>query len=83
MSPQLQALKLDPYDVKPISNPVDFVVFNGMDKKESVNDIMFLSKQINNPELNTIRKQVSKAISDKKYQWQTCRVSNEGEIDFE
>ena len=28
--PSLKRLKLDPFDVKPILHPVDFVVFNGM-----------------------------------------------------
>src|SRR3989344_5852237 len=28
--PSIRALKLDPYDLKPILNPIDFVVFRGM-----------------------------------------------------
>ena len=32
--PSLKALKLDPFDVKPILHPIDFVVFKGMSKEK-------------------------------------------------
>jgi predicted Holliday junction resolvase-like endonuclease len=83
VSPQFKALKLDPYDIKPISNPVDFIVFKGLYKTDSVGDILFLSKQITNNELNVIRQQVSKAVSTKKYNWQVARIGNDGKISFE
>jgi len=83
MSPQLKSLKLDPYDVKPISNPVDFIVFKGMYKNESISDIIFLSKYIKNQDLNVIRRQVSKAVSSKKYDWQVARIDENGNILFE
>lgn len=83
MSPQLKALNIDPYDVKPISNPVDFVVFKGMYKNKSISEIMFLSKMIQNQDLNAIRQQVSKAISSKKYDWQVARIDKDGNIVFE
>jgi len=78
MSPQLKAMKLDPYDIKPISNPVDFVVFRGMYKSESISDIMFLSKYLANSELNVLRQQVSKAVAGKQYAWQVARIDESG-----
>jgi len=83
VTPQFRALKLNPYDIKPISSPVDFIVFKGMYKTDSVSDIVFLSKEINNQELNAIRQQVSKAVSTKKYNWQVARIGNDGKIKFE
>lgn len=83
ISPQLKALKLDPFDVKPILNPIDFVVFNGMNKNDSVNDIILLSKQIKNPELNQIRQQVKKSIVQNKYEWLVARIDDNGKIKFE
>ena len=38
--PSLRALELDPLDVKPILHPIDFVVFNGMNRAETINDII-------------------------------------------
>ena len=83
ISPELKALKLDPYDIKPILNPVDFVVFKGMDKKDAVSDIILLSKAIKNKELNILRWQVKKTIEKKKYDWQVARIDEKGNIGFE
>lgn len=73
----------DPNDIKPILNPIDFVVFKGMTKKESVSDIVFLSKHIKNASLNALRKQVEKAILKKQYEWQVARIDEKGNIKFE
>ena len=35
--------KYNPYDIKPIIHPVDFVIFNG-DRDEQVKEVVFLSK---------------------------------------
>jgi len=83
ISPKFKALKINPSDVKAIFNPIDFVVFNGMTKTKSVDDIMFLSKQVNNPDLNQLRQQVKKAITQKKYEWQVARINERGKIVFE
>ena len=83
LSPALKTLKLDPYDVKAILNPIDFVVFKGMTKKDSINDILLLSKQVVNPDLNKIRQQVKKAVEKKEYGWQVARIDGKGKIVFE
>ncbi len=81
--PSFKALKLDPFDVKPILHPVDFVVFNGMNKKEDINNIIFLSKQHDAPALTSVRKQIEQAIIQKKYEWQVARIDEDGKILFE
>lgn len=83
ISPKLKALKLDPFDVKAILNPIDFLVFKGMNKTDSVSDIVLLSKQIENSNLNVIRQQVKKVISQKKYEWQVARIDKGGQISLE
>jgi predicted Holliday junction resolvase-like endonuclease len=83
ISPQLKAMKLDPFDVKAILNPIDFVVFNGMNKTDSVNDIIFLSKRIKNQNLNQIRQQVKKSIVQNKYEWLVTRIDDKGKLQFE
>src|SRR3989344_7700136 len=76
--PIFRKLKLDPFDVKPILSPVDFLVFNGMTKKEKIKDIIFLSKVSKIEQLNSIRKQIKNAISTKSYTWQVGRIDNLG-----
>ena len=79
----LRALKLDPYDVKPILHPVDFVVFNGMNKGESISNIVFLSKPYDCAPLNSIRCDIETAITKNRYDWQVARIDTEGNIIFE
>jgi predicted Holliday junction resolvase-like endonuclease len=82
MSKGMKTLKIDPFDVKAISNPVDFVVFDGM-TKEKMKEVMFLSNKINNNEINKKREQVKKAISQNKYDWKVVRINDSGEVSIE
>lgn len=83
INPMFKLLKLDPYDIKPILNPVDFLVFKNMNKKEVVDDIVFLSETCKNPLLNDLRAQVKSVIKKEKYDWQVARVGKKGEIELE
>ena len=83
ITPELRKLKLDPFDVKPILNPIDFVVFKGMYKRDDISSIILLSKQLKNPAINIYRGQVEKAVKDRKYEWQVARINDKGCIDFE
>ena len=83
ISPAFKALKYDPFDVKAILNPIDFIVFKGMNSKETISNIVMLSKKCGNATLNTIRKQVDTAITKKKYEWQVARIDDKGSILFE
>jgi len=72
----------NPYDVKAILHPVDFVVFNGM-TNGNIEDISFLSKQTNNRELTLLRDSVQDTIKNKRYDWEVARVSAEGKLKIE
>ena len=76
-------MKLDPYDIKPILNPVDFLVFKDMNSKDTISDIVFLSKRIENPNINRLRDQVKNVIENKNYEWLVARINNTGQIKFE
>jgi len=83
ISPSFRELKYNPFDIKPILNPVDFIVFKDMNQKEMVSDIIFLSKKLNNEILNVLRKQVKETIANKNYEWTVARIDNKGSIEFE
>ncbi len=76
-------MNLDPIDIKPVLNPVDFVVFQGMNKAEEISDLMFLSKKLENPMINRLREQVKTNIENNNYEWLVARIDDEGKIDFE
>ena len=83
MCKTLRALKLDPFDVKPILSPIDFVVFNGMNKADSISDILLLSRKHNCPSLDPIHKQIGIAVTKQRYDWQVARIDDNGAIVFE
>lgn len=83
ISPTLKALKFDIYDLKPILDPIDFVVFNGMNAGDTLKDITFLSQECDNKELNTIRQQIKVAVKEEKYDWQVARVGDDGGMSLE
>ena len=82
ISPALKKMKYNPFDVKPIFYPIDFLVFNGMNDKESVDELILLSKQSNIPSLNTIRDKINLAVSQENYGWEEARIDDEGKILF-
>jgi predicted Holliday junction resolvase-like endonuclease len=73
----------NPYDIKALLHPVDFVVFNGLNDREKLEDIAFLSKATQNMILNKIRKSIEAAIERERYDLRVARVSIEGKVQME
>lgn len=82
MNSQFAKLPYDPYDIKPLLHPVEFVIFDGMNKGE-LDNVTLLSRVSTNPLLQNLQKEVSKAVSEKQYDWKVVRVSLEGDVEFE
>lgn len=74
-------LKYDPYDVKAILHPIDFVAFNGMNKGQ-VENVTLLSSKTKNPFLQNHHKAIAEAIKTKSYDWKVLRVSRDGEVEY-
>ena len=74
--------KYNPYDIKPIIHPVDFVIFNG-DHNKQVNEVVFLSKKSKNPNLEALQKSVGECVKKKNYDFKVAKISNEGKVTFE
>src|SRR3989338_9728526 len=81
--PIFRKIKLNPFDVKPILNPIDFLVFDGMTDKEKIKNIIFLSRISKIDSLNLIRKQIKETIASKNYIWQVGRIDELGSLTFE
>ena len=82
MDSQFAKLKYNPYDIKALLHPVDFVVFDGLQDKENLQNIVFLSKAVNNEQLNGLRNSIQKTVEEKRYNWQVARVSIDGKIEM-
>lgn len=75
-------LKYNPYDVKAILHPVDFVVFNGMEDND-IKDIVLLSKNSSNSNINAARSSVKFVVSKCLYDWKVARIDGDGKINME
>jgi len=76
-------MNFDPTDIKPVLNPVDFIVFQDMNKSEEITDLIFISKKLDNPMINMLRDQVKSSIEKRNYEWLVARIGDEGKIEFE
>ena len=81
--PGLAKLRYDPYDIKAIMHPVDFIVFNGLNEGTEVRDVTFLSKKSSDRKLNLILKSVRKTVDKGNYDWKVARVTTDGNVNFE
>ncbi len=83
LCPEFARLRYDPYDIKAILHPVDFVVFDGMNKSSEVKDVIFLSRKTQNRELNLIWKSIKNTIEDENYDWKVARITIDGKMKLE
>jgi len=83
LAPEFKRLRLNPYDIKPLLHPIDFLVFKGMNEQETIDKIILLSKNSKNKDLNAIRCSVKDVIQKGEYDWKTIRVDEAGKMGFE
>lgn len=84
----LAKLPYDPYDIKALWHPIDFVIFNGLNrfnekKSDVIDDIVLISKKAKDKELNEVRKTVKETIENEEYDWRIARVTDRGVITLE
>ena len=82
MDEQFAATKYDPYDIKAVLHPVEFIVFNGMNKGE-LDDVVLLSRTSSNKNISRLQKSIANVVKEKRYDWKVARVSLDGDIEFE
>lgn len=83
LCPEFKKLRYDPYDIKALMHPVDFIVFNGLNKGIDVKDVTFLSRTPSNNLQNVILKSISNTVDKKNYDWKIARISTDGKVGFE
>jgi len=82
MQSEFSKLPYNPYDIKALLHPVDFVVFDGLERKEDIRQIVFLSKATENAQLNRMRDSVREIVERRDYDWKVARVSVDGKIEM-
>ena len=80
LSESITKLKYDPYDIKPINHPIDYVVYDGMNK-DSINNVVFLHEK--NIHLKKLHQSIEDTVKSKQYDWKVVRISKEGLLEME
>ena len=82
--------KYNPFDVKPIIHPVDFVIFNGdydakktKYRKKSIQEVVFFSKKSENSDMLNLQKSVDECVKKKNYDFKIAQIANDGSVTFE
>ncbi len=83
IDPVFTPRRLDPDDAKVIFHPIDYVVFNGMKKAESIKNIILLDREEKGKDHRGLQRSVEKVIEHENYEWQTLRVQEDGKIKVE
>jgi len=82
LEPKFKKLNFNPYDVKVLNHPIDFVVFDG-DHDGDVRNVTLLTYRDTNPNLQKLHKGIESAIQQKDYDWKLLRISREGQANYE
>ena len=80
LSDKVISKKYDPYDIKPINHPIDFIIYDGM-TKNAVENVIFLHQK--NDNLAQLHKSIHDTVENKKYDWKVARISKEGKLEIE
>lgn len=75
-------LEYDPYDIKAIMDPVDFVVFDGLNRGKEVENVTFLSRNPNTL-MRTVTDSIKITIAKGNYDWKVARITTTGKVHFE
>lgn len=82
VDPLFTSLGYFPQDAKAIFDPIDFVIFDGMNRDENVRRIVFMDHETENRDQRIIQKSIEKTIEKERYEWETIRISSKtGEIE--
>ena len=82
MDEKFAKLNYDPYDIKALLHPIDFVVFDGMNK-DKMKNVVLMSKGTTNLNLLKLHQGIARAVGDKAYDWKVVRVSEDGQVEYE
>ena len=74
VAPMFPGFGHHPYDVRPVFDPIDFVVFDGYFKGE-VTDLVFVEFKTGQSRLNDVQSSIQEAVRKKRVHFETRRLS--------
>ena len=78
--PVISRLGYYPQDLKPMFDPVDFVVFDGMTLRDSVRRLVLLDGPPRDKRRERIQDSVRRVLKRGDYEWKTVRLGQDGRV---
>ena len=78
LSDQITSLKFNPYDIKPILYPIDYVIYDGMEKG-AIDNVIFLHNKNKNAKMNELHKSIHTTVENEDYDWKVARISRDSD----
>jgi len=69
-----------PQDAKPIFDPVDFVIFDGMNQTDSVRRVVLFDGPPDSRSREKLQRTIGRTVRQGNYEWRTVRLSKQGKI---
>ncbi len=63
-------------------DPVDFVVFDGLNEGKEVRNVTFLTRTPS-AIMRLVIESLKNAVDNRSYDWKVARISTEGKVEFE
>jgi predicted Holliday junction resolvase-like endonuclease len=78
--PGISRLGYYPQDLKPMFDPVDFVVFDGMTQRDSVRKLVLLDGPPRDKRRERIQNSLRRVLKLGSYEWRTVRLGADGRV---
>jgi predicted Holliday junction resolvase-like endonuclease len=82
IDPTFSAKDIDPQDVKVIFDPVEYLIFYGLNSGDGVDLIEFLSRSPHNRRQEAIVKSIDKTIREGDVEFETLHMRDDGSFDI-
>ena len=69
-------------DAKVMFHPVDFLIFNGMKEKNSIDNLVLFDREVRDAAQKTLQKSITKTVEKENYEWITMQVSEDGSVEY-
>jgi predicted Holliday junction resolvase-like endonuclease len=82
IDPTFSAKNIDPQDVKVIFNPVEYIIFHGLNSEEGVKLIEFISRSPDSKEQEIIVEAIDKVIRQGYVDFETLHMKDDGSFEI-
>ncbi len=70
-----------PQDAKALFDPIDFIVFDGMNRKQRIDRVVLLDGPSDGREREKVQRSVERSVHAGNYEWRTVRVGKDGRVE--